>query len=135
MKVTVQKTHEALIPATDIDQERLSHVPLGLYEVDLKRVRNPQFHRKVFKLFNYLVENTDKWDNVDQLLIDVKLYTGMYDLHVTLNGKTIYVPKSISFGQLDEAEFQEFWKNAMEWICSKVLHGMTEEQIEHIVRY
>lgn len=82
----------------------------------LQRKRNPKFHNLAMSFFRRVFENQDKYDTVEGLMLEVKLRCGHYDEHITVNGNVIYVPRSVSFAEMDELEFQTFMQKAID-VC------------------
>ena len=86
--------------------------------------RSILYHRRFFKLLSKVLDHIpekvmsfvdketgligDRYTSVDTLLIELKLQLGYYDLHVTLGGKEIYVPRSIDFKNMSQTKFQKF---------------------------
>ena len=44
--------------------------------VELRRPRNPQFHRKFFALLQLVRDATDQWPTVEALLVALKFHMG-----------------------------------------------------------
>ena len=108
-------------------------------------VRSILYHRRFFKLLSKVLEHIpirimeceddtgllyDRYTSVDSLLIELKLQLGYYDLHVTLGGKQIYVPRSIDFSTMSQTKFQKFVKNAQPVILKRFLPDITPEVFE-----
>jgi hypothetical protein len=82
-------------------------------ECDTRKARHPEHHRKFFALLQQAFVNQEKYRNLTDLLIALKLKTGWYDEHITAEGKLVYVPKSISFARMGQEEFEAFYKAAI----------------------
>lgn len=109
-------------------------------------VRSILYHRRFFKLLatvlehipehinTYLDKETglsgDRYATVDSLLIELKLQMHLYDLHVTLGGKQIYVPRSINFKGMGQKKFQKFVKDAQPIILKRFLPDISVETFE-----
>jgi len=94
--------------------------------VRVLRPRSLEQHRLFFAVLQRVAE-ASRFETTDNLLNFLKLTTGMYDLmEVTdAEGKKRIVPilKSISFADLDQDKFQEFFDHSIRVICEKVLPG------------
>ena len=109
-------------------------------------VRSVLYHRRFFKLLatvldhiperinNYTDEETgltgNRYSTVDSLLTELKLQMHLYDLHVTLGGKQIYVPRSIDFKNMGQKKFQKFVKEAQPIILKRFLPDINEKTFD-----
>lgn len=99
-----------LIPAYPVDEAVFESLkPANMYKCDIRRARNPQHHRKGFALINLIFESQERYRTIEDLLVELKLRTGWYREHVRTDGSIIYVPKSISFADMDQLEFERFY--------------------------
>lgn len=125
----------ALRPA-DADAEAiLRSISMGeCVEVTVKRKRNPKHHRKLMALLNIVVENTDgRWPNIDALKEDLKMATGLFEKRVSISGKTYFIPKSISFASMDQAEFTKWYDQALDVIVTRIIPGLDRADLENEV--
>lgn len=101
-------------------------------EIFLKpeRARNPKHHRLAFALFQFVLDATDKFANVDELLLWLKLKTGHYQEHVTEHGELVYVPKSISFAAMAQDDFHAWHAKALEVIRRDLFPAMTDADVD-----
>jgi hypothetical protein len=131
MELYTIKKNGVFFPAYDSDYEQAQKIKDGeCTKFSTKRVRNPQHHKKFFALLKLIVENHDRINTVDQALIEMKLRCGWYDLHVTLKGASLYVPRSISFDNMGQDKFNELYNQAVTETCNYFLQGVTSEQVE-----
>ena len=105
--------------------------------------RKVLYHRRFFKLLATVLDHIperinscvdketelvfNRYATVDNLLIELKLQMGLYDLHITLGGKEIYVPRSIDFKNMGQNKFQKFVKEAQPIILKRFLPDITPE--------
>lgn len=145
----IKRGDNSFAPAFDSDYEKIKRFKVGdpaLFKI--VKPRNYEFHKKFFALLQMTLENTPRLLHViskvtgevvevpytmEALLIEVKLKTGHYEIHVTTKGKPIYVPQSISFAAMDETSFEEFYKNAVQVVIQYFLIGMSDEEIDENV--
>ena len=111
MLLEVTKTADGkLIPSSEKSIKIFNKVNIGSeILVDYKAKRNTQFHKKGFALLNLVFQNQDRYINLEDLRTEFKLKAGLYSTHITTKGKLIYIPKSMSFSELDENEFEELY--------------------------
>lgn len=133
MKISLIPLHGGLFGAWEDDEESIKRLTDGkLYTIDIKKVRNPNFHAKFFALLKIVVDNTD-YINTEQVLILLKLKLGHYDKIINTNGKIVYAPKSISFSKMDDIEFEKFYNNCIKIILRDFLQHWESETIQKAI--
>jgi hypothetical protein len=102
---------KVLLPAYEADEEVFDSLKSdNMYKCDIRRARNPQHHRKGFALIKLIFDSQERYRTIEDLLVELKLMTGWYREHIRPNGELIYVPKSISFADMDQIEFEAFYE-------------------------
>jgi len=76
--------------------------------VDARRARHPAHHRKAFAVLNFAFRNQEVYPSVDIMLQAVKISVGHVD-EIIVREKVYYRTKSISFGQMGQDEFSDFY--------------------------
>jgi len=105
--------------------------------------RSVLYHRRFFKLLATVLEHIPerinlyydkdlkadvvRYTSVDSLLVELKLQMHLYDLHITLGGKSIYVPRSIDFKNMGQKKFQNFVNEAQPIILKRFIPDITPE--------
>jgi len=112
------------LPESEENFKRLSEFP-ELWEH--KKSRNLLFHRKFFALLKVVFDNQEKYENQEDLLVEIKLKTGHYKEHVTTKGQIIYVPRSIAFENMDQISFELFYDKAIDVVLKHFISGTREE--------
>lgn len=129
-----KKIGGALIPDDDATVDQLQKLKVGeVVRVEYKRPRNVKFHRKFMALVNLVFDNQEKYNNREALLTELKLQVGHYEEHITLGGKVVYQPKSISFASMDEDEFTQFYSKVVDVVLRYFLTGMDEDELNSMV--
>ncbi len=119
-----------LTPAYETDEAAFESLrPGNMYKADIRKARNPDHHRKGFALINVIFENQERYRTIEDLLVELKLMTGWYREHIRSDGTIIYVPKSISFADMDQLEFERFYDAVIDIALQK--YGL-EEALEFI---
>jgi len=122
--------HHSVIPAYPSDEAVFESLKQGnMYKCDIRRARNPDHHRKGFALINLIFNSQERYRTIEDLLVELKLMTGWYREHVRSDGSLIYVPKSISFADMDQLEFERFYDAVIDIAIQK--YGL-EEALEFI---
>ena len=113
MKITVRNTINGLVPlySSDLDEKR--KLKIGeTYQVEVKRPRNYQFHKKFFALLNIGWENTDVEMPFDTYRRWVTMRAGFYKVYHTPKGE-LYEPESIAFSNMDDDTFSEVYERVL----------------------
>ena len=109
-----------LLASDDLQEEQLQKIPPGQeLIVEIKQPRNPNHHRLFFALLNITQHQTDDFPSTDMLLTWLKIKLGHVDVMIWDEGKTYYVPKSISFASMDQDSFREFFDRALDVIVQR----------------
>jgi len=113
MVITVRNTINGLVPlySSDLDEKR--KLKIGeTYQVEVKRPRNYQFHKKFFALLNIGWENTDVEMPFDTYRRWVTMRAGFYKVYHTPKGE-LYEPESIAFSNMDNDTFSEVYERVL----------------------
>jgi hypothetical protein len=123
-----------------------------LFEVKTRFMRNPRFHRKMFALFKL---GFDSWEpdrvrqrykgmpvqkNFDRFRKDVTIAAGFYDQTFSLKGKMELEAISLSFANMDDAEFEKVYSAVLDVLLQGVLvrygnRKTVNEVIEQMMRF
>lgn len=119
MKILVIKTPSGLKPLYDSDYDNYSKIALGEeFEIEYTKKRNSRFHRKFFALLKLAFENQSDYRNFNDLRYDLTIVAGYYEENVNkITGEVTKRAKSISFSQMDEIEFNEYYDAVKDVIC------------------
>ena len=136
MKFLVKKQFGKLVPVYNSDAEALKAAKLKegeVYEVEIKKKRNYQFHKKYFSLLNLCYDNQEQFESFDDLRAYLTCKAGYYKEVDTPKGKMI-LPLSISFAKMDEIEFEQLYSKTIDVIC-KFLDVEQDDLLAEIVEY
>lgn len=132
MKLLLVKTLGGLAPMDEAGTEALRRLKRGtIVSVEMTKPRNLQHHR----LWRALVSLA--WDNVDHeeypseedLLDRIKIGVGHRKRIVFDGGVIAYIPKSLSFANCSQQDFEAFFDKATDWILKHILPGVTREDM------
>ncbi len=125
--------------AYDSDMEAVKAIPIG-ESVCAKFIksRNVRHHHKFFAMLKMVTENMpetmpDQYQNIDFLLREIKYQIGHVEIHNTLGGKVEHVPRSISFGKMDQVEFEGFYNRAVDVVLKWFLKDIDKETFDREV--
>ena len=146
MKVYLLKTISGLIPS-DAEAEEWFHKQKtgSVISAEVKQVRNPGFHKKMFALLNLAFEYWNPGDvsseyknpekNFDRFRRDITILAGYHHAVVRLDGSVRIEADSISFGSMDQETFDKLYQNVLTVVMKRipVLDKMTKEEIDELV--
>lgn len=140
MKLLVVNTPRGLVPLGDDDYEEKKKLKLGqTYSVEVKVVRNVDFHRKYFALISYAWEFLTEQELIafgskEGFRKSVEIAAGHYEPQYDLRTQSyVHVPKSISFGKMDNAAFSDLYRRVKDVIFSIIGNRINEEEFERLL--
>jgi hypothetical protein len=130
-KMVFRKVLGHLVP---VDEPALALMkkakPGELLIVEARRPRNILHHRKLFALLNLVVDNTDRYPDVETLLFALKIATGHCEIFPGADGKREFIkPKSISFESLSQDEFEPLYDRFVNVIVSQIIPGTGKQAL------
>ena len=136
MKFTIVKQlNNTFKVAYDSDYEKLRSIKAGDFlECEIKKPRNYRFHKKFFALIQMIFQNQERYNNIDDLREDLTVEAGYYIKRENINGELIKRAKSISFANMEEHEFSDFYSAVLDEI---VVHFNFNKQdiIDNVEQY
>lgn len=139
MKLNLLNTAYGLVPCYDTDYDEKKKLSIGkIYQVEIKEIRNIDFHRKYFALIHcaweYVPEHhqRDLYNNsVEKFRKTIEIASGhcetIYDI---FDGKFYDIPKSISFEKMDNTEFSKLYERVVQTLFLTVLKDISQEEFE-----
>lgn len=131
--ITMRRVLSGLAPDGDEAARALAKVKLGdRTRVKIIKPRSLPLHNRWWKLCEVIAQNSEQLASKEQASDMLKLLAG----HCTAvssaaTGEIYFLPKSISFAEADEAEFQDVWRRAVHAVTEHILPGVTEVEIEN----
>ncbi len=108
-----------------------------IYEVEIKRPRNPAFHRKVFLFFKFCFEHwsADKTDweyfderkQFDTFRKNLTVLAGFREVTYTIDGRMRVEAQSLSYGNMDQSEFEQCYKALINAALKEIFNNTTDE--------
>ena len=139
-KLSLVKIKDVFRPAAKSDMELMNKFSDGeIILVSMKKSRNPNHHRLIFALGrlikdnlpeDHFLENQLPYDIIKAIMLDA----GIVDYKMNLNGTTRIEPKSISFENMSEDEFQPV-SEAIFKIAAKLLGVEVDELHKNYLVY
>jgi hypothetical protein len=133
----------ALVPAdlTSAGMLRDRNYNIGdVLSAELKKPRNPKFHRMAHALGQALIENTDDFAEytdahkvLKRLQIEANIGCDVMAIKVPGIGMLEHrTPQSLSFENMDEAEFQAVYAALCNYVIKHYWRDMEADQIEQM---
>lgn len=140
MKLMVVNTPRGLVPLGDDDYEEKKKLRLGeTYSVEIKVARNIEFHRKYFAMIAYAWEflteaEVATFRTKDNFRKYLEISAGHCEVifHPRLQ-EFVEIPKSISFGKMDEIAFSDLYGRVKDVVFSIIGGRVTEEEFERLM--
>lgn len=135
----------ALVPRyqCDVKEMRVRRYAVGTeLRADLKKPRNPKFHRLAHALGQLAVDHIEGFESLSahdalkrlQRECGVQCESQELDLGPLLGKVPVSVPRSIAFDELDEGEFGELFAGVVLHIRKAYWPTLSEETIEELTR-
>ena len=136
MKIIAKKRLDgSFMPVYDSDKEAVKKIKAGEdVEIDIKRPRNLQFHKKLWSLLNLVFSNQSVYTEIDDLRKDLTIASGYYRERPTYTGDMVLEPLSISFAKMTQDTFDDYYQKMINSVCTHM--GISEKDIqENIADY
>lgn len=134
MEVRLTKQNGKFVPSDHLTAEDMQSIAEGEYfTAKLTRPRNLGHHRKFFGAVNIVFEMQDKYATTEHLLNAIKIDIGHCERYKVKQGRNIIevaVPKSISFGNMKQSAFEEFYDRAIQFILADILPHTNRHDLE-----
>lgn len=136
MKLTLVKQLNGYFKvAYDSDHEKAKKIKAGEpYDFEYHLPRNYKFHKKFFALLELAFNNQEAYSNKEDMREDLIIEAGYYRLTENIHSQTVKKAKSISFSQMDEAEFSELYNSVVN-VLIQWLKISKEEIADNIEQY
>ena len=94
--------------------------------------RNPKFHRKVFALIDVAYKNQDKYQSKEAFRKIMEMKAGYVDWVPGKDGQPVPLPKSMSYGNMGQEDFEECWQAMLKVMADflEILPAELEEEID-----
>jgi len=140
MKAIFKKLHNGIFPSDEDGAKLLQSIPQNAYcLVEYKKNRNYENHKRFFKFLDVAFDNQDFYEDKELLRKALQMASGHFESLVIKdkngNISTHYIPKSIAFDEMDEAEFQALFKKCIGAFLSRYGNGLTEQQLMQVINF
>ena len=129
-------------PASQHDAELMGKHKAGevIEFVKVRRNRNGRQHAKFFVLLQFVLENQDRYTNLEHLKQDIKLKAGYFETHLNYYRhpetgdwaeRVIKYPKSMSYASMNREEFEKFYDDCLQVIMDTFYPDMQRAELEN----
>jgi hypothetical protein len=134
-----------LVPFNAREQERLNRFRTGcLYPVEIRQLRNPEFHKKVFAFLNFCFQywsgERTEWqfqseaEQFDTFRKNLTVLAGYRHTTFTIDGRLRVEPKSLAFGNMTQEEFENCYNAMINAALTHVFAGEQDPKINDYLR-
>lgn len=132
-QMVMVKTTTGFIPVDAISAESYAKIKVGKsVKVSVTESRNLKHHRKMFALLQLVLDgqpDPHQFISVDDLLQALKVAVG-HSVTAIHFGKTIVMPKSISFESMQQDQFEFFYESVIDVILKHILPHTTRQDLD-----
>ena len=143
MEILLKKIETSLYPIDDEGANYLFQCKQGqIVKAKISKPRNILFHRKYFSLLNLAFEAFEpnvKYKgqiiekNFERFREDIQILAGYGIPTVNIKGEVRYISKSISFGSMEEDDFDKLYSSVINVILKHILTNYKHEDLEQVV--
>jgi len=130
VKLTLQKQKDTLLPS---DQESLDYIrklpEARLVIADVKKSRNPQFHRRAFVMMNRLHEMSDEEAAFDPWRKWLLIMAGYCTTTGFSNGAVRVEADSMTYESMDQEKFEACWRAIHQAFVDSYGNKLTYDQL------
>lgn len=102
------------------------------YRATVVKPRNLKNHRRWWALCTLIYQNSDSFKSAEQVHDYLKILAGHCSQIVSKSSGEVYlVADSISFGSLDEIQFQEVFGRAVKAVGEHILPGISSDDVTY----
>jgi len=101
-----------------------------IVSVTLTRMRCGGHHRKFWKLMTMIFETQDVYNDIEDMVDDIKIAIGHSRQRTDRHGEVFIMPKSISFSSMDQAAFEKFYEKVIAFCLAEILPGVTRPDFD-----
>ena len=123
-------TMDGFRPFNDEAQDFAARCKMGdIVELKPTKVRNGQYHRLFFAMLKLISENSSPEITQTDALYFAKLATGTGKFITDTRGAEHFVPGSISFASMKQADFEAFVKAAIPPLCRRFMNATAPDDV------
>ena len=129
----LKRTLTGFAAADEATADAIKSYKLGdTYRATVVKPRNLKNHRRWWALCSLIYQNSDQFKSAEQVHDYLKILAGHCSQLVSKSTGEVYlVADSISFGALDEAQFQDVFGRAIKAVTEHILPGIEIDAVQY----
>jgi hypothetical protein len=133
MELHLKKTLAGFALADDMSVENAKRFKVGeVYKADVVKPRSRKTLGRWWVLCQMILDNTEEFRSKEQISDYLKIRAGHSTSIVSKStGEIFHIANSISFDEMEEAQFQELWQRVCDVVVADILPGITQHEIEY----
>lgn len=133
--IMLRRSTQGFVPAHQHDYEIWSKIRLGAtVAAYCRHARDTVQHNKFWLLVQTVWENQERFKTTEALAEEIKIKLGYVDSYEVSGDRVVVRTKSISFYEMDQLEFDEFYNKAVEFICTELIEGLVPADLKFEVQ-
>lgn len=132
-RVLLEKHFTSLRPLDQAGENALSRFKQGdIVAVEMKKPRNPKFHRLYWSLITIVHQNMDgdRYPTPEDLHAAIKIAAGIRTQIQLPDGTIGFIPGSTAFHKMDESAFSEFFDKVCDLIAKHFIPGISNADLK-----
>lgn len=102
-----------------------------IIRVEYSRPRNIRFHRKMFALMQVGFQNQEFYATFEQFRTAMLIGLGWCETFIRQNGEVLYIPKSLSFANMDEVQFEKVYNDVLDYLIREMVPNADPRQLSN----
>jgi hypothetical protein len=98
--------------------------------VQWSRPRNARLHRKFFALLGVCFDHQDRYVTPEQFRHVVQIELGWADPVISESGDVHWIPRSLSFAKMDQAEFDRLYSQTLDLMIARHVKGADPRELD-----
>jgi hypothetical protein len=129
-EIWLKRSVDHLVPANAQSLELMRQIKDDRWVLaSIRNPRNVKHHRKYWALIQAVFPHQDTWPTLKSFQRQMKKALGHGEWVTSKDGRREFIEDSIGFASMDQTEFEEFYKRAVEVILTRVLPGVDSDDL------
>lgn len=136
MQLHLKKTLAGFSLADEMSVENAKRFKVGeIYKAEVVKPRSRKTLGRWWVLCQMILDNTEDFRSKEQISDYLKIRAGHSTSIVSKStGEIFHVANSISFDEMEEAQFQDLWQRVCDVVVADILPGITHREIEYEIQ-
>lgn len=135
--IFLQRVGNALLPYDERAVAFIAKIPMANFvQIDAKKVRSPQFHKRAFALMHQMFDMQDEFIAFEPFRYWLTIKAGYIDFQIVRpDGTTVVKPQSLAYASMPEYRFERWWNDVVQVFIDEFGLDITQEELAEVVRY